>query len=935
MAAMKNTGLVLVEFEYEYLDRDGDLVSIKPNERYILLSKTNDHWWHVRKDDHAKPFYIPAKYVKELPSDLPLPLDFMEQVGPVVAEPRPSKRVPNVAADRRDEVTIQRRPQNHHKKAENRMSTFGVPLDIQDSLFRWGGHADSPLTLQPPEHVSVALPHSRDSPQHGKLPSSVPNLLLSSQPDTDDLSQKPRAPSFSPTDPPTRLNQAKQVEPPVIKDIQVTPPVQEPEDKLKPPAELVETTHVDSRQSHETENIYESISDMEGLQLKDLLELGLVFSPPPAPAQPPPPPPSQVDSDGLSAPPYGNVMEIKTNLPQVVSVASSASSTSSSSSLHQNSGTNSFSHPMDQESPPEMLTSASLFIPAPPPPSYPAPLGPDIKLVSDETAGEHLQIKPSAESQGQQRAQDDGPPPLPKEDYPADAQEMQEPQFQVFQKDSSLPFVWPTGIPRASVDPGALAGWGRLSDLQGKSGAVSLPPYEQVIRHPGIPKVGNDAEDGVPIVKNWRNTFSSVQEESNFIPTHRRKTSEYTHEMPSSGSLTEHHHSVHGLEKVGIVNKTKVSENGKRLRKNWSSSWTVLHDGILTFHKDPKFMPTGTSSKTSQIVPEYTVDLRGASIFWASKEKSSKKNVLEIKTRRGSEYLMQYDTDTIISDWKKVIEDTIRHLEVKSHSEDKAEDSSEKSSGATDRDDKDKKKSYTKQSPVASSTAAELEQGRVRSKLLKFLQRRPTLQAVKEKGYIRDSVFGCHLDTLCHRENKTVPSFVEKCIKSVEKRGLDIDGIYRVSGNLAVIQKLRYKADHEENLDLEDGQWEEIHVITGALKLFFRELPEPLFPFSNFESFIAAIKLSDYSQKVSYICDLVKSLPLPNHDTMKALFRHLRKVIEFRDNNRMSVQSVAIVFGPTLLRPELESSNITVHMVYQTQIVELILNEFDQIFQLS
>ncbi len=43
-------------------------------------------------------------------------------------------------------------------------------------------------------------------------------------------------------------------------------------------------------------------------------------------------------------------------------------------------------------------------------------------------------------------------------------------------------------------------------------------------------------------------------------------------------------------------------------------------------------------------------------------------------------------------------------------------------------------------------------------------------------------------------------------------------------------------------MDLEDGQWEEIHVITGALKLFLRELPEPLFPFSFFDRFIAAIR---------------------------------------------------------------------------------------------
>lgn len=46
----------------------------------------------------------------------------------------------------------------------------------------------------------------------------------------------------------------------------------------------------------------------------------------------------------------------------------------------------------------------------------------------------------------------------------------------------------------------------------------------------------------------------------------------------------------------------------------------------------------------------------------------------------------------------------------------------------------------------------------------------------------------------------------------------------------------------------------------------------------------------------------------------------------------MTTQSVAIVFGPTLLRPETETGNIAVHMVYQNQIVELILLEYDSIF---
>lgn len=34
-------------------------------------------------------------------------------------------------------------------------------------------------------------------------------------------------------------------------------------------------------------------------------------------------------------------------------------------------------------------------------------------------------------------------------------------------------------------------------------------------------------------------------------------------------------------------------------------------------------------------------------------------------------------------------------------------------------------------------------------------------------------------------------------------------------------------------------------------------------------------EISDVSQKVSYMRDLVRALPLPNHNTMEVLFRHL------------------------------------------------------------
>lgn len=64
----KEDRYVLVEYPFEYTAKDGQLISIQPNERYMLLRRTNDHWWHVRKNKEARPFYIPAKYVKELGS---------------------------------------------------------------------------------------------------------------------------------------------------------------------------------------------------------------------------------------------------------------------------------------------------------------------------------------------------------------------------------------------------------------------------------------------------------------------------------------------------------------------------------------------------------------------------------------------------------------------------------------------------------------------------------------------------------------------------------------------------------------------------------------------------------------------------------------------------------------------------------------------------
>uniref|UniRef100_A0A8C6FW94 Rho GTPase-activating protein 12 n=1 Tax=Moschus moschiferus TaxID=68415 RepID=A0A8C6FW94_MOSMO len=429
------------------------------------------------------------------------------------------------------------------------------------------------------------------------------------------------------------------------------------------------------------------------------------------------------------------------------------------------------------------------------------------------------------------------------------------------------------------------------------------------------------------VLSKWRHSTIVLDANDKESPSASKPCYPEHESSPSSPKHQDTANSPKGQEKYGLLNVTKITENGKKVRKNWLSSWAVLQGSSLLFTKTQGSSTSWFGSNQSK--PEFTVDLKGATIEMASKDKSSKKNVFELKTRQGTELLIQSDSDTVINDWFKVLSSTISNQTVEPDEaiEEEIPDSPGIEKHDKEKDQKEPKKlRSTKVSSIDSS-----EQKKTKKNLKKFLTRRPTLQAVREKGYIKDQVFGANLSNLCQRENSTVPKFVKLCIEHVEQYGLDVDGIYRVSGNLAVIQKLRFAVNHDEKLDLKDSKWEDIHVITGALKMFFRELPEPLFTFNHFNDFVNAIK-QEPRQRVSAVKDLIKQLPKPNQDTMQILFRHLKRVIENGERNRMTYQSIAIVFGPTLLKPEKETGNIAVHTVYQNQIVELILLEINSIF---
>ncbi|CAL8320651.1 unnamed protein product [Merluccius merluccius] len=396
------------------------------------------------------------------------------------------------------------------------------------------------------------------------------------------------------------------------------------------------------------------------------------------------------------------------------------------------------------------------------------------------------------------------------------------------------------------------------------------------------------------------------------------------------------------------LNKAKISEDGKKQRKNWMSSWVVLDAHQLTFYKESKQEVLANLKPGCK--PD-RVDLCGAVVDWTT-EKSRRKNVLQITTHTGSEYLLQADSYTTICKWYDAIKKTVNSLSNGSaglgsgkpglgrsnSTECLPKHSSLPGYGLVSPSTKQRSMVYRRSisnSKLKHSISDSADKSGVKSRLKKFIIRRPSMKVLQEKGLIKDRVFGCHLLTLCEREGTTVPSFVKLCLETVEQRGLTVDGIYRVSGNLATVQKLRFMVDQEEELDLDASQWEDIHVVTGALKMFFRELPEPLFPFRFFELFVEAIKTKDLRQKVQAVKKLIHQLPQPNLDIMRLLFGHLQRVLACTTKNLMSSQGVSIVFGPTLMWPEKETGNMAFNMLYQNQIVEFILMESHEIFDLD
>ncbi|XP_061593749.1 rho GTPase-activating protein 45 isoform X2 [Cololabis saira] len=218
----------------------------------------------------------------------------------------------------------------------------------------------------------------------------------------------------------------------------------------------------------------------------------------------------------------------------------------------------------------------------------------------------------------------------------------------------------------------------------------------------------------------------------------------------------------------------------------------------------------------------------------------------------------------------------------------------------------------------------------------------------------------------------SIPFIITKCITEIERRALKMKGIYRVNGVKTRVEKLCQAFENGKEL-VELSQCSP-HDISNVLKLYLRQLPEPIMLFHLYNRLMGLAKESLQSEGdgaegeeaesggtslgvsrgpelvdrgpdtdrevlvlVDSLRDLVKDLPKANLATLRYIARHLRRIAELEEDNKMSPSNLGIVFGPSLMRPRPTGATISLSSLvdypHQARIVEAFIVFYSSIFQ--
>uniref|UniRef100_A0A8C9YMR0 Rho GTPase-activating protein 24 n=1 Tax=Sander lucioperca TaxID=283035 RepID=A0A8C9YMR0_SANLU len=201
-------------------------------------------------------------------------------------------------------------------------------------------------------------------------------------------------------------------------------------------------------------------------------------------------------------------------------------------------------------------------------------------------------------------------------------------------------------------------------------------------------------------------------------------------------------------------------------------------------------------------------------------------------------------------------------------------------------------------------------------------------------------IFGQKLEETVRYErrfgNKLAPMLVEQCVDFIRQWGLREEGLFRLPGQANLVKELQDAFDCGEKPSFDCNT--DVHTVASLLKLYLRELPEPVIPFHKYDDFLACAKLlsKDDEMGMKELRKLVENLPPVNYNLLKYICRFLDEVQSYSGVNKMSVQNLATVFGPNILRPKVEDPvTIMEGTVLVQQLMAVLIGRHDVLFPLD
>ncbi|KAM7397630.1 hypothetical protein PAMA_005778 [Pampus argenteus] len=187
-------------------------------------------------------------------------------------------------------------------------------------------------------------------------------------------------------------------------------------------------------------------------------------------------------------------------------------------------------------------------------------------------------------------------------------------------------------------------------------------------------------------------------------------------------------------------------------------------------------------------------------------------------------------------------------------------------------------------------------------------------------------VFGQRLEETVLYERRygvrLVPLVVEQCVAFIRERGLYEVGLFRQSGQASLVKELQEAFDVGERPSFDSST--DVHTVASLLKLYLRQLPEPLVPYRRYQDFlICSQKLSsDRSLGLGELRNLLHELPVANFN-----------LLNFICHNKMSGQNLATVFGPNILRAKAEDPQSIMGAAALVQVLMLeLIREHESLF---